>query len=306
MRAKKQRKTLIITLAIILATVALPLGAGAVSKALPSLAIASQNETTEQPEPEIQTVSQDIPDIDCMAVCALSGDLLTADGLQDLILGIDTIPITVDGEEVSLSPVRNADGYPVCYLVEAEDEDGDVTTASVRLTSGTDLAEILADIDPDYYYFLGVVPDLSALGSTDGTATADNTDNTAPVLTRDIEMATIHMNAGMLVNNSGLESIVDDYEVAETVINGSTVYIPLVKDSEGNVLWDLNESEDGSPDTYIRTIGRVGADGNDTGWAEALAKIKDGYMYYLSAALDYDNAYTLDSEGKQTHFDIAY
>lgn len=307
-KTKKQRKSLIVTLAVILAAVMLPLGAGAVGKAIPGIskAIEARKEEKQQdPEPEIQTVAQETPQSEYMATCLLTGDLLTADGLSEFILSIDEIPVTVDGEEVILPVKKGEDNYPVCYLLECEDSAGDTVVSSLHLTKEDDLADILDSIDTEYFYFLAVEPDLDAVTKSDEAAAIDD-GSTAPVLTRDIQLATLHMNEGMIKSNNGLRDIVKDYDTAETVINGDTVYIPLLKDEDGELLWELNESEDGTPDTYIRTVGTVGSDGNETGWAEALAKIKDGYMYYLSAALDFDNAYTLDNEGNQVHYDLAY
>ncbi len=118
-------------------------------------------------------------------------------------------------------------------------------------------------------------------------------------LTDDIEVASLHINAGSLTANQDLLDLVSSYMNAETNLNGQDLVIPMVAaGTPPKVSWTLKKSTTGAPaadaseidGNYVPEGAEEGTAPTATGWAEAMKTIPENGKFYLEAALDVEHA----------------
>lgn len=308
---KNHKKRLVVIAALIAAVFMTPLAAGAVSTVFPALA-----GRTAEPEQDKQQkpaeMAENIDNTDetpaddgkkdedtssengYAAVQLLTNDLLRPNTLKALIEELEYIPFDTGDGTVYVPVRKNENGYPVCTLQESTDSAGQTVTWSVNIDENTDYKELLSDIDSDKYYMLAIV--LNHDESFKGI------DDEIHVMPNHTIQGSLHFTCGTVRTNEGLidmaDGMVDD--PLEVEIDGYVVYVPLARDEDNNYIIELCEGEDCTPDTYIRTVEKIAADGTETGWAEVMKELPpDGHIYYLTWALDYTKAYILDDNGEK-------
>lgn len=301
-RRKFNRKT-IITLVCVAIAIMAPLAAGAAGAVIP--AITQSRQETEQPDTATaETVTYPS---NYAANRPLSGNDLTPAGLTEILQNLDYMNTEIAGKTVYLAVMKNEAGFPVCELKECTDSNYNEAAGQIFLDENSDLEEILSEIDEtEFQYFLTAYIDMAASYVVDE-QTEDPKSTPEPdvkILTNDVLLTTLHMEAGMISTNKELADILGDFDVAEVNIDGEVVYLPLIKDENGRIRWKQLKYANDLEQTLLGEVDPIGSDGNETGWAEALSEVSDEYSYALTADMDFENAYTLNENGEKVHFDI--